>query len=332
MEIDMDIITVGQHGINGANLTPRHLAELRASGLSDATIAACGFFSLLTPDAIASKLKWSKPAVGLGDALAIPFVGADGKPTGYCRLKPDSPRKSKGKTVKYESPRGASNRAYFPPGTRAAIADATIPLIVTEGEKKSAAADQAGYPCIGLVGVYGWQRKRQRDANGNAVGERQLIDDLAGIPWQGRPVFVVFDSDAATNPNVQRAELALAEALRRHGADVRIVRLPADGDAKCGLDDYLVKCGPDAFRKLLDAATPPAKPLTVIEAADDPHRLARLYLCESCTHHDGVTLRYWRDEWHQWDGASWRTKTGAELGAELADSAKREMDRVNLAA
>src|SRR5690606_25078891 len=35
------------------------------------------------------------------------------------------------------------------------------------------------------------------------------------------------------------------------GAHCHIVRLPADGDEKMGLDDYLRKIGPDQFEKLL---------------------------------------------------------------------------------
>ncbi len=88
-------------------LTPKHLADLRASGLTDATIAACGFHSLTDAGAIAQVLNWQYPAKKLGPCLAIPFRDADGKPTGYVRLKPDQSRQSDGKAAKYESPAGA---------------------------------------------------------------------------------------------------------------------------------------------------------------------------------------------------------------------------------
>jgi P4 family phage/plasmid primase-like protien len=154
-------------------------------------------------------------------------------------------------------------------------------------------------------------------------------------------VFLCFDSDAATNPNVRRAEWHLAEVLARHGATVKVVRLPAgdpgpDGaPAKVGMDDLLVTRGPDAFRDLLAAAVAPAPPergLTPLEAPDDPHRLARLFLAEACQHTDGLTLRFWREEWHRWDGSAYRVLPEKELRAELTRSAKAEMDRVNLAA
>jgi putative DNA primase/helicase len=326
-----------------ARLTPWHLADLRASGLSVQQIAACGFYSLQALASIQAALRWKRYNGELGDCLCIPFVAAAGKPTGYVRLKPDRPRKSKadGKPIKYESPKGASNRAYFPPGTLAALKDSSIPLVLTEGEKKAAKADQEGFACIGLVGVYGWQKKRTKDKDDKPQGERELIDDLAAIPWQGRPVFLCFDSDAATNPNVRRAECHLAEALARKGAIVKVVRLPQgdprpDGTAgKVGLDDFLMARGPDAFRELLAAAvapTPPEKGLTPNESADDPHRLARLFIGERCQHADGLTLRFWREEWNRWDGSAYRILPEKELRAELTASAKAEMDRVNLIA
>jgi hypothetical protein len=39
--------------------------------------------------------------------------------------------------------------------------------------------------------------------------------------------------------------------------------------------------------------------LKPIESPDDPHRLARLYLEQHCRHSDGLTWRFWREEWHR---------------------------------
>lgn len=325
-----------------ARLTPRHLADLRNSGLCDEQIAHCGFHSLIAPASIQKALAWKRYNGELGDCLAFPFSDEAGKPTGYCRLKPDCPRKGKddAKPIKYESPKGSSNRAYFPPGTPAALHDPSAPLVITEGEKKAAKADQELCPCIGLVGVFGWQKKRAKDKDGK-LGERELIDDLARLAWQGRPVFLCFDSDGATNPNVRVAEWHLAATLQRCGAVVRIARLPVgdsgpDGTAaKIGLDDFLVTHGVNAFRELLVSATeptPPEKGLTPNEASDDPHRLARLFIGERCQHADGLTLRFWREEWHRWDGSAFRILPENELRAELTASAKAEMDRINLIA
>jgi putative DNA primase/helicase len=70
--------------------------------------------------------------------------------------------------------------------------------------------------------------------------------------------------------------------------------------------------------------------LTPLEADDDPHRLARLYVEEKCRHEAGMMLRFWREEWHRWDGSAYRIVPEKELRAELTKSAKAEMDRINL--
>ncbi len=248
---------IGKKG-EPVRLSKKHLADLRASGLSDRQIHRCCFRTVSDPVKVQEILRWKRSAEALGDCLCIPFVDTTGERTGYCRLKPDRPRKDQnGRAIKYESPKGLPNRVFIPPTTRAALSDVSVPLATVEGEKKSCAADQNGFPTIGLTGVWTWQKKRPRNANGKPVGERELIDDLMSIPWQGRTAYIVFDSDAAVNEKVQDAERCLAQALTRQGAHVKIVRLPAGPDgSKVGLDDYLVAHGPDSFRQMLDTAEP----------------------------------------------------------------------------
>ncbi len=311
--------------------------------MADEQIAACGFHSLQAPATIQAAIRWKTYRGELGDCLAIPFFDADGKPLPYVRLKPDRPRKAKadGKPIKYESPKGAKNRPFFPPGTRSALADVAAPLVLTEGEKKAAKADQDEIPCIGLVGVYGWQKKRQRDETGAAQGGRELIDDLASIPWQGRLVFLCFDSDAVANPMVRRAEWHLAETLKRHGAAVKIIRLPSgepdrDGKpAKVGLDDYLVAHGADAFRLLMesaaDATEPDAADLGPNESVDNPTRLAREFIEAKCQHADGSILRQWRGESYRWDGSAFRSMPQDELRAIMHPIIQARFEHANLA-
>jgi hypothetical protein len=250
-----------------ASLLPQHVTDLRKSGLTDATIRACGFQSLTDPEQVRQVLGWNPPYRGeLGPCLAIPFRDVEGNALDYFRLKPDRPRRKAGKLVKYESPKGSSSPPYFPPGTLDALKDPTQALVIVEGEKKAAKADQEGLCCIGLVGVYGWQKCRPRDENGKGKGNRELIDGLASIPWQGRTVVLCFDSDAADNLNVLWGEWHLAQALAVQEAVVKIVRLPSGGPGpdgkpvKVGLDDYLVAQGPEAFRRLLELATEPTAP------------------------------------------------------------------------
>ena len=67
-----------------------------------------------------------------------------------------------------------------------------------------------------------------------------------------------------------------------------------------------------------------------IEASDDPHRLARLYIRQRCHFGNNLKLRFWRSEWHRWNGLHYAILPDTELVAELTVSAKAEMDRVNI--
>ena len=112
-------------------LFPNHIADLRRSGLSDGQIRCCEFYSLSDNAKIAKILKWEAYYGNLGNVLCIPYHKADGTPNGYCRLRPDKPRTDPaGKTCKYEAPKGVPLRAYFPPGTVAALADVSKSLIL----------------------------------------------------------------------------------------------------------------------------------------------------------------------------------------------------------
>ena len=259
-------------------LLPEHLADLRASGLSDATLAAAGIWTEPDGDRVREMLGSYlsvKTARAMGPCLAFPYLDAAGGPMTYrngdgadhpfVRLKPTKPRidtRNKGRKVKYESPAGAPCRAYFPPGTRPALSDPAAPLLITEGEKKALAADQHGFACVGLGGVWSWMVKREKDDDGKGTGPRELIPDLAAVEWPGRVVTVVYDSDLTDNPDVQWARWHLGEALRERGAAVHVVDLPAGTDgAKLGVDDYILAHGPDAFRALVAAAAPPPRPV-----------------------------------------------------------------------
>ena len=276
-------------------LSDRHRDELHASGVPDAMIADAQIYT--TTGAEVSKiLGWKPGNFSWGEAMVFPYLHANG----YQRLKPDFPRTDKrGKPVKYETPKNAPNRAYFPPGFQARLAAAppTTPVLVTEGEKKALCAAAAGYLCIGLVGVRGWhQPMGVHPGTGKRIGPMRLIPDLAGLSWGSRQVLVVFDSDAATNRQVLLAEYLLATLLARHGAGIKIVRLPQAGDAKVGLDDFVVAHGADAFAGILrDAET--AAPLPDMQPAD----YAEEFINDRWLHADGYTLRRWRETTYHWN-------------------------------
>ena len=214
-------------------LAENHLADLRASGLSDETIRAAG---LCSAPAAATGL------LGFHDspALVIPYLDH----RGYVRVKPDQPRTdSQGKTIKYESPRGSRNHLYVPSRTRSRLhgmCEQVTSVLITEGEKKALKADQEGFATISVPGVWGW---------------RTCLSELTRVSWQGRRAVIAFDSDVIRKADVKAAISALADKLRDEGADVRVILLPdLEGCEKTGLDDFLVARGVAALQRLLDDA------------------------------------------------------------------------------
>lgn len=328
-------------------LLPQHEADLAKSGLTDDTIAAAEIASATDAAKTSQALGWEYPAKNLGACLVIPYFDASGRRIAeYVRLKPDKPRTpsdkitGKPRVAKYESPRGAANRAYFPPLPRLhnALAEPSAPLFITEGEKKALKATQDGFATIGLVGVEGWSKRREKGPDGKVKAHRELLDDLAGVPWQGRVVYIVYDSDATTKPDVRRAEYQLAQALRRAGAIVKVVRLPpGPAGEKIGLDDYLVAHTPEEFRSLLAAATDPEPPESVTpmeahEDDDDPHRLAKLVLKEFGERDGLALLRRWCDCWLHYRDAAYRDLADKEADGIITRIIKAEFDRINLQA
>ena len=180
--------------------------------------------------------------------VVLPYYDPDGTPsTDYCRVRYLEPPKGfSTNTAKYVQPRGTSPRAYFPRGVPwADLLPADTPLFITEGEFKAACMSKHGWPTVGIGGVYNWMCKRDGD---------DLIPDLAQINWVERSVFLVFDSDARSNPQVKGAMVALANKLLENGAVVRLIVVPAMAGGKAGADDYIVAHGKEAFSKLVETA------------------------------------------------------------------------------
>ena len=255
-------------------LLPHDTDDLRGSAWTDATIVESGAYTELDPAKVARILNWDRPAVQLGPCLVFPFVHADGTPNGFARIKPSKPRTDKeGKKIKYESPLGISPRVLFTPSAAAAATDTSIDLFLTEGEKKAWAIHQSGSACLGLCGIWAWQKPKS--------DPRELVDDLAGVVWRGRRVGIIFDTDDRRNPNVNHARAELARVLTDLGTDVRLIDLPVGPresssslPTKMGADNFIVRFGEDAFRCLVNQAMQlPPKPRPL---EDYRHDLSRV--------------------------------------------------------
>lgn len=189
-----------------------------------------------------------------GAGYRIPYFTLDGKvrPELYrYRFLEDTrtgfAKASLGKSRRYSQPADTPPAVYWPPFIQwtEILHDNKVPLLITEGEKKSAVATKLGLPCLGLGGVWSFRSKK--------LGV-SLLPDLEEIDWNGRTIFITYDSDAVYNSDVCRAEIALADILVDRGAQAKLIRLPelVEGE-KCGLDDYLVHEGVDRFMALVEA-------------------------------------------------------------------------------
>lgn len=203
---------------------------------------------------------------------------------------------AKKKPLRYIQPKGIPPYAYFPRCQRVSwpeiLADPNTPIGITEGEFKALAACICGFPTIALGGVYNFTR------------EGALLPELERIAWEGRRVFIVFDSDKEEKSDVLMAERLCAELVKR-GAIPHLMRLPQLPEAKkTGLDDFLHLRGAPALVELV-GQTPPADPGqslvvegTDVEIADsvlrdlaDKH-LSHMVFCEGEFHAYGGT--HWR--------------------------------------
>ena len=355
----------GQGPLDPAKLlTPAHLADLRKSGLSDATVAAAGLCSCSEPALLSRLLRYKgrRPAAALGSCLLIPFrepdgtpmrhADLDGQPIDYVRVKPEHPpiytdeATGKERAAKYLTAKGAPVRVYFPPGLPPELTDPAAgrtlgegdPLILTEGEKKSLKAVQEGFPTLGLTGVWCFAKPRPKGKGGKKAGRMELCDDLRRVAWRGRPVVIAFDSDAGTKAEVRKAETRLAGLLEAAGASVRVLRLnPLPDGGKCGIDDFLTEFGPEAFRHALAAAGPPEEPDAAagIDAAAlerlvdtlNPERLATLYRrqYEREVGREHVRrLAHHLGRYFAWSGGAYRCLPDARVAADLTRVAECE--------
>jgi len=193
-----------------------HLADLRASGLTDDTIGAAGVYSI-SPRDIAHffNLRRGVPTE-IETALCFPYQSAE-----FARIKlfPALPR------MKYAQPPRTGARLYMP------FPVDGKPIIVCEGEKKTLAAYQAGFNAVGVGGVW------------NFLSNGKPIADLNLIQWDGRDAMIIPDSDVFGRVDLLRAIYVLGRELRALGATVLVAQIPQSGAAKVGLDDFLLPGG-----------------------------------------------------------------------------------------
>jgi len=254
-------------------LRPNHLAELEQSGISPELIAEAGLRSVTDVESYNFGFRnGGSSTCGLLFPFTDPTTWRLSKR--FSLLKPDAQVSGR----KYLSPVGETLRLYLVPGlTDSHLKDASIPVWIVEGIKKSLAVEtwrlRDGRPgvVVGISGCWGWRRKIKGLLPNGTIGKvgSEPIPDLDLLMWEGREVWICLDGDAITNKRVGQAERALVKELKTRGAIVHIVRIPpvTDGSRR-GADDFLVQEGDEAWAGLLDGADP-ARP-TIIISTDVP--------------------------------------------------------------
>jgi hypothetical protein len=169
---------------------------------------------------------------------------------------------------KYLSPPGRGNRFYIPYGTPVEyLSDSSIPVAITEGEKKALSLYRyfiergESALVIGLSGVWGWRGVvgKTADEKGARCDVKGPIPDFDQIVWNKRTTNIFFDSNVATNEKVKSARNALVKELERRGSLVHPVDLPQIEGVN-GVDDLLGIKGPEFIHSLIaDAQNRPSQ-------------------------------------------------------------------------
>ena len=185
--------------------------------------------------------------------LLFPTNSPDGDTTGH-QLKPRKPiRRKKKAGPKYETPHGSRTTLDVNPLMMGEVRKGSGDLWITEGVKKTDSLTSRGLATVGVIGVWNF-----------AVPKSKSVIPLpcwSHVPLRSRRVYVVYDANTRTNPDVQEALRRLVSLLEKMGADVLVVYLPAvNGDWTAGVDDYLAAGG--TVEELREMAAP-YKPVDV---------------------------------------------------------------------
>jgi len=186
------------------------------------------------------------------DRLAIVFKHFDltGNPIPWWSsrlVETTPPRISFVKRGKMFCPPNEAPHGYLAPLTDFGALCRGDTVYIHESCIKALNGSRLGYHSIGLNGVYGFtSRKHKID----------LVEEIRDLPWKQLELQckIVFDSNAADNPNIAYAITMLAERLHRiHGVRATHLLLPKalDGQDQ-GFDDFVVRRGDAEAKAFLE--------------------------------------------------------------------------------
>ena len=182
----------------------RHMLEIE-SAITAEVIQARGYRTIEVPEELLSLGFKHYQAVTPG--LLVPLYDMWGNVSSY-QYRPDDPRKNgEGKLIRYETRAGHRQVLDANPILGERLRSPSEPLIVTEGARKADAAISQGYVAVTLSGVWCWRK------------DGVQLPEWEDIKLHGRKVFIVFDSDTQTNPQVLKALKQLCIFLHERGAN-----------------------------------------------------------------------------------------------------------------
>jgi Domain of unknown function (DUF3854)/Domain of unknown function (DUF927) len=195
--------------------------------------------------------------------LLIPLYDPTGEVVLY-QFRPDEPRISGGRPVKYETPSGARVALDVHPFALKRLDHPTMPLLITEGIRKGDALVSRGLCAVALVGVWNWRGT-------NEHGGKTALPQWEQIALNGRQVYIVFDSDVMLKKEVHAALVRLKAFLESRDAKVALVYLPpGEGGTKQGVDDYFA--AGHGMEDLLALATTEMRSLPQDDRPANPYR------------------------------------------------------------
>jgi hypothetical protein len=197
-------------------LAQEHIDDLRASTLTDETIAAARLQGCEPRKLLKIGQRFNKVV----SAVEFRYFHPDGSPNGFYRLKLFPPvDDGNGHLIRYWQEPGTSPHIYFPPQVHwhDVFPDPKRPVVVTEGEKKALALAQIGLAALGIGGLWNWMVKHEH--------RRFVSPELELLVWQGRSVELCPDNDVWDREELLRAVFALGMQLTRRGANVQVVRI-----------------------------------------------------------------------------------------------------------
>ena len=209
------------------------LTDLRKSGLSDETILANVKLFTGKREDLKRELGYSKmngdEIIQNSHILEFPYINEDGT-RAFSRFKP-VPQLDPEK--KYLHPFGTPAIPYITSKTWAIKNKVSVPIWITEGEKKALKLEQEGRHCIALPGI--WAFKAGKNSN-QTDACKEMWPQLRAFNWAGRLAYLAYDMDLFVNPNIRMALFEISVKIIAQGG---IVAFPVWNEGK-GIDDYLV--------------------------------------------------------------------------------------------